>query len=145
MQKVMLLGIMKNLPKTNDGFDIETIRAIRNILCEAFVIKHIGNEMNELGVFEIEDGETHWLVATSIEDTKQIMVKEYCADVENIEYIKQVPNDMIMTVYLPDEFEEDLLPTKPYQDDEGDWYCKATVAEWLTVIKHGWLVASTVY
>lgn len=109
------------------------------------------NKVNK--IFKLDDGEDWWIVATDEADARQIgksmdigIDDDFDDDELTVEEMKM---DDILAIGLVDGYdpsERYLYPEEPRKDsDNGRWYVTATIKQWLTVHKHGDVVASSVY
>jgi hypothetical protein len=101
--------------------------------------------MNELKLFLIDDGERHWIASINEDAARKRAIEYYQLDNDLIESITEVPTNDILTVCVEDDPKAQGLPTPPYQDELGRWYCSSLVSEWLAVTQNGDIVCSTVY
>lgn len=105
-----------------------------------------------LYLFHICDGEDWWIAAESAECAlqyaHQIDIDEGNElTVEDIE--PALDGQSEFKVFLPDfhptDLDDDEYPKRPEQNENGCWFCIATVDEWLATCKSGSLVASSLY
>lgn len=106
---------------------------------------HTGLPLEDLKLYCIDDGEQHWIAHVSEEALKEDAYKWYDIDPDNIEQITEWPPDIEFTIHLVDGFDGETYPKKPYHDDEGRWFVKATVREWLNAANPGDMIATSVY
>ena len=104
-----------------------------------------------LKLYQVYDGESHWIVAESPAQALDIGKKEYSIDADGngttVDDVLVVPMDREFSVYLDDYYTEDKgdYPVPPEQDEKGRWVCKATVEKWVNHAKSGDLIASSIW
>lgn len=102
----------------------------------------------KLKVYRLDDrGEYWWVVAYSAEDALEIGKTMDVMDVDDEPVIAtEMPMDRELTVRFIDGLDpNDKVPATPYRADNGYWTVTATILEWLSVHKHGDVIASTLY
>lgn len=97
-----------------------------------------------LRLFNVDDGETHKIVAESAEMARRWAIEHHGIDAKEIESIDMIADDYQLVVYMP-YGPDGQLPSAPVQDERGRWYCSAPVSEWLALAYDGDMICSSVY
>ena len=98
-------------------------------------------------LFELDDGESFIYAGESASDVRLYHCLNGGTDDEDIEWVRELPEDEEVKVFLPDGFhdERDMFPTEPYQDEQGRWFVKAAAGEWASVSALHTLVSTSIY
>ena len=104
-----------------------------------------------MNLYHIDDGETWKITGNTKEEALRLAWKIDIDEEHRLssEDLIEMDDNEVLKVFLPDfhplDLTSDEYPHIPTKDEKENWFCTATVGEWLKDTEAGVLICSSVY